>query len=166
MSNPSEAPFEQFWAALLRGEHPSQAHAFDEFASRLTTFARATRDASAHAAALQQGVLEAFSTFAERTLRPPPVATGTPGDAAVRFAAASAQLQASLARVSAAACTDIQAQCAESAPRSLQELFDRWVACYEEHLFEQLTDARFGEAFGQAVNAALECYRDARRPAP
>ena len=70
-------------------------------------------------------------------------------------------MQARLAQTNAAAVAEVQAHSAGRPPRSLQELFDRWVDSYEQRLFELLTDPDFGVAFGDAVNGALECYRDA-----
>ncbi len=158
MSEAPEALLERFWSVLLQGEHPSQAQALQAFEKQLASLAEAVSGAAAGES--YEDVLRAFQTLATSALQPPLPPRSASQAAPARFTAAASQLQARLAEVHAAALIEMQAHCARDQPRTLQDLFDRWVICFEKHLFAQLIDDGFGAAFGDAVNASLECYRD------
>jgi len=161
MSETPATPFHLFWSALARGApnaHRQALHAFQEQLAAFASFAGAERSAGP---AYGEALLRSFQVFAQSALRPPTTEFADAGAAAcARFTIAAAELQSRLAEANAATVADVHAQIAVRAPNSMQELFDRWVERYEQHLFELLTEPAFGAAFGTAVNAALECYRD------
>lgn len=160
MSDTPATQFQQFWSELLRGDPAAHRRAFSAFEKQLAAFAKGAGDGRPDAASTPvQALLQAFQAFGHSPLRPPESGAG-PAAACARFTVAAGGLQSRLARASAAAAADVQAGNTGRAPCSLQELFDRWVECYEQHLFEVLTDPEFGVVFGDAVNAALQCYRD------
>ncbi|MDH3714165.1 MAG: hypothetical protein OET44_10000 [Gammaproteobacteria bacterium] len=160
MNDTSSTQFQQFWSELLRGEPAAHKQAFGAFEEQLAAFAKGAGDAGPDAAGTYaQTLVQAFQALGQSPLRPPESSAG-PAAACVRFTAVASALQSRFSQANAAAAAQVQARNTVGAPDSLQELFDRWVGCYEQHLFELLVDAEFGAEFGDAVNAALECYRD------
>jgi polyhydroxyalkanoate synthesis regulator phasin len=160
MSDTSARQFQQYWSELLSAEPAAHRQAFSAFEEQLAAFTKGagvTRQSAASTS--EQAILQAFQAFGRSALRPPGSAAGSSA-ACARFTVAASGLQSRLARANVAAATEVQVRNTGRPPRSLQELFDRWVECYEQHLLEVLTDAEFGAVFGDAVNAALECYRD------
>lgn len=159
MSETAAKQILQFWSALARGEPQSQA--LRTFQEQLAEFADAVNAAQRGKGADARALLQAFKVFAPGIS---PEFKDTGGDvgasAPSRFAGAAASLQARLAQTHAVTATEVSAQNAVQPPDTLQQLFTRWVERYEHNLFELLTEPAFGRTFGDAVNAALECYRN------